>query len=216
MTTTAPDPQQVAVSDPAKASWKGCYAASGLENWISAEPLPPMIARHPKRLKEALTQIEVDVAPVTARAMAVIVGQFLDFANTFQLGGAWEPEKVAADYRGALAELPGALIALGFKRLQQTWHWRSLPLPGDVRQAIAPETEQIWRAKSNLSRAAHRLKLDELSRQQREERWAREDAHRKVSVKTETAPKNTASEPVDLTPEERAKKLAEWQAAANG
>lgn len=174
------------------------------------DDLPSAITANPEILNQALAAVNSDLAPAPARVMAVAVGRFLDFANTFQIGGKWDAQTVAAEYAEDLADMPGSLLMLAFKRLRQNWHWRSLPLPGDVRGAVALEMGELARVRVEFERVALKMRLAAKSKLSKASLAPIKPlTDRPMPV---FRPQKMEAEPVDLTPEEWAKKLAEYEA----
>ena len=122
-------------------------------------------ADYRSKIAEHLPKVRATLEPASAEAFAVAMDGFVGWIEAFgviPLPPADSPERlariglIAARYREHLADLPADLVELAFKRVMAAATFSKLPLPGEVRKAVAAELAERKVALHRLE-AAHRF-----------------------------------------------------------
>jgi hypothetical protein len=119
------------------------YAAS-LMSWKATDNLP---AETREAAAMHLQALEQAVQPASARAAAVALEPLISLIDRYGIiplpsdAEARETElsRIARGYRQDLADLPSDLLALAVRRIVRTHQYRNLPLPAEIRKAVAEE-----------------------------------------------------------------------------
>ncbi len=137
----------------------------------------------------------------------MILVPFVEWLIREKLIQADEGPAVVTDYTQTLQTLPPDLLRAATTRIKATWHYRSKPLPGDLRQAVSDQ----WKERTTDYR---RLQTMEMK--------ARLEMKQKSvhSVRKLEKPKEIkASEPepilVDPNAKENQEQIAEWKRQLN-
>lgn len=132
-----------------------------LENWTVSERLS---AGCRPAVEAAVAMLEASLAPAGAKERAVALGILFDWVAAYEVARipddpeerrVWVAQKMAA-YSQDLADLPADLLMQAVDVVRRTRRYSSLPLPGDLRAAVA-EPLAVRRAALNKARLALRL-----------------------------------------------------------
>ena len=113
-----------------------------LENWTVSERLP---AGCRPAVEAAVAMLEASLAPAGAKERAVALGILFDWVAAYEVARipddpeerrVWVAQKMAA-YSQDLADLPADLLMQAVDVVRRTRRYSSLPLPGDLRAAVA-------------------------------------------------------------------------------
>ncbi|MEN2980875.1 hypothetical protein P7L78_22040 [Tistrella bauzanensis] len=108
--------------------------------WSITQPLPAVVT--PAALAETRDEIERLCAPASDEAAAVVMYDLVAWMQRKGLPVPGDGDGMAmlvADYVEGLADAPADLLAKAAGEIRRTWHWRTVPLEGDLRQLIAED-----------------------------------------------------------------------------
>lgn len=137
-----------------------------LQSWQPSEPVPANLAA---RLPEALEAVEKSLQPATSQEFLVALDQLWAWVEMFGVvvipTGA-EREKWFQDrtrfYYDALQDLPTDLLVQAIAKITSEQRFRVLPMPGDIREAVAGDLSARRNLKRRLSTAAMFARLGRL------------------------------------------------------
>ena len=103
------------------------------EPWITAQIPVPLVT-----LTAARIEAETALTPADERAATLALAELFRWARLFGLK-LDDLEATAREFREALADLPADLLTQAIGMIRRTWHYPSLPLPGDLRRQVTDE-----------------------------------------------------------------------------
>ena len=115
-------------SPPSIAAWLDRW-----EPWMTTQILVPLAA-----LTAARIEAETALTPADERAATLALAELFRWARLFGLK-LDDLEATAREFREALADLPAGLLTQAIGMIRRTWHYPSLPLPGDLRRQVTDE-----------------------------------------------------------------------------
>lgn len=133
-------------------------ALSLRDEWQVSSPLP---AEYQGLLPEALRMAESSLVPVSNADFFDAIGTFLDWCDLLGLRSFPEDQqeraklmsRLALAYYQTLSDLPPDLLVIALAKIQHEHRWRNLPLPADIRAAVAEDLENRQRIRRRLKTA---------------------------------------------------------------
>jgi hypothetical protein len=112
-------------------------------------------------LPEALRMAEMSLVPVSNADFFDAIGAFLDWCDLLGLRPFPEDEqersklmsRLALAYYQTLSDLPPDLLVIALAKIQHEHRWRNLPMPADIRGAVAEDLENRQRIRRRLQTA---------------------------------------------------------------
>lgn len=125
-----------------------CAQSVWLTEWRSANDR--QIPAHVRaRLPELKLEAERALRPASAPEFLVALDRLWEFAETFGLP-AEKTEAATKMYREALMDIPADVLVNAIRRTTETWSYRSLPLPADIRKNASEELSRRQLIRSRI------------------------------------------------------------------